>query len=44
MAKPTTTLSNILVPFAEAASINPRDATNTLNAAEEAHHCVAGVH
>jgi hypothetical protein len=30
MAKPTTTLSNILVPFAEAASINPRDAANTL--------------
>ena len=30
MQKPTTTLSNILVPFAEAASINPRDAANTL--------------
>ena len=30
MAKPTVTLSNILVPFAEAASINPRDAANTL--------------
>ena len=30
MSKPTVTLSNILVPFAEAASINPRDAANTL--------------
>ena len=30
MQKPTATLSNILVPFAEAASINPRDAANTL--------------
>lgn len=30
MQQPTATLSNILVPFAEAASINPRDAANTL--------------